>query len=164
MKIQLINTPLKKYTFESPKIKEWVESVCVGRTLNLFAGKTKLCIDEYRIDVDKDMFADTYLDAYDFVKNCVDKYDTVLLDPPYSYRKSIEFYKGNYTSKFKLIADELPRITKRVISFGYHTTFMGKKRGFELEELCVFGHSGAQHATIAIVEVKVKEVESEVER
>ena len=157
MKIQLINTPLKKYTFESPKIKEWVESVCVGRTLNLFAGKTKLCIDEYRIDVDKDMFADTYLDAYDFVKNCVDKYDTVLLDPPYSYRKSIEFYKGNYTSKFKLIADEVPRILSKdgvIVSFGYHSSFIGKVRGFELKELCVFAHGGAQHCTIGIVEGK----------
>ena len=44
--------------------------------------------------------------------------------------------------------------TGKVISFGYHTTFLGKKRGFELEEVCIFGHSGAQHATIAIVENK----------
>jgi len=152
MKLEMIKTPLKKYTFEAPKIKEWVENVCVGKTLNLFAGKIKLNIDEFRVDANKDMVADIYSDAYDFIKNCKDEYDTVLLDPPYSYRKSIEFYNGNYTSKFKLIADELPRITKRVVSFGYHTTFMGKKRGFELNQLCVFGHSGAQHATIAIIE------------
>ena len=154
MKMCLINTPLRKYTFEATRIREWVEKVCVGKTLNLFAGKTKLDIDEFRVDVDKDMVADIFSDAYEFIKNCKDKYDTVLLDPPYLYRKSMEFYNGNYTSKFKLIADELPKISNRVISFGYHTTFMGKKRGYKLEQLCVFGHSGAQHATIAIIEIQ----------
>ena len=92
------------------------------------------------------------MDVYDFVKNCEDRYDTIILDPPYSIRKSMEYYKGNYTSKFKLIADECARLSDRVISFGYHSTFLGKKRGYELEELCVFGHSGSQHCTIAIIE------------
>jgi len=80
-----------------------------------------------------------------------------------SYRKSIEMYKGNYTSKFKLIADELPRILKPkgiVISLGYHSTFLGKVRGFEKQELCVFGHSGSQHCTIAIIEQRIKGVKN----
>jgi hypothetical protein len=67
----------------------------------------------------------------------------------------MEMYRGHYTSRFKLIADEIPQILKedgKVISFGYHTTFMGKKRGFQLDKLCVFAHSGAQHATIGIIE------------
>jgi len=156
MKQTYISTNLRRYTFQSPRIKEWVEDSCRGTVLNLFAGKTKLNINEYRIDVDPTMVADEYIDAYDYVKNCNIKYDTVLLDPPYAYRKSMEMYNGNYSSKFKLIADELDRITDRVISFGYHSTFMGKVRNYELEELCVFGHGGAQHCTIAIIEKKVK--------
>lgn len=74
-----------------------------------------------------------------------------------SYRKSMEMYDGNYTSRFKLIADVIPSILAekgRVISLGYHSSFLGEKRGFIKEELCVFGHSGAQHCTIAIIEVK----------
>jgi hypothetical protein len=54
-----------------------------------------------------------------------------------------------------LIADEIPKILEDdgiVISFGYHSTFMGRKRGFDLKELCVFAHGGAQHCTIGIVE------------
>jgi len=31
---------------------------------------------------------------------------------------------------------------------------MGNVRNYELEELCVFGHGGAQHCTIAIIEKK----------
>jgi hypothetical protein len=111
-----------------------------------------LNIEEYRVDIDREAIADVYVDAYEFVKGCKQTYDTVILDPPYSYRKSMEFYKGHYTSKFRLIADELIRFAPRVISFGYHNNFMGKKRGYELKELCVFGHGGAQHCTIGIVE------------
>jgi tRNA G10 N-methylase Trm11 len=157
MTLELINTNLRRYTFESPKIKKWVEENSSGKCLNLFAGKTKLNLDEVRNDIDQSMLADYHLDALKFVKQCNDKFDTIILDPPYAYRKAMEMYKGNYTSKFKLIADEITRLLKnngKVISFGYHTTFMGKKRGFELERLCVFAHGGAQHATIGIIEVK----------
>ena len=154
MKQTYIATNLRRYTFQSPKIKDWVEDRCSGKVLNLFAGKTKLNVDEYRIDIDKSMLVDECIDVYEYVKKCNTKYDTVLLDPPYSYRKSIEMYEGNYSSKFKRIADELVEITDRVISFGYHSTFMGNVRNYELEELCVFGHGGAQHCTIAIIEKK----------
>jgi hypothetical protein len=159
-KLTLINTNLRRYTFESPKIKEWVEDRCKGAVLNLFAGKTKLSVNELRNDIDPAMNAEFNLDALDFVRdwskgNSKYKFDTIIADPPYSYRKSMEMYNGNLNSRFKLIADEIPKILKPdgiVISFGYHSTFLGKKRGFELKELCVFAHGGAQHCTIGIIE------------
>lgn len=154
--LELIHTNLRRYTFQSPKIKKWVEENSKGKVLNLFAGKTLLNLDEIRNDIDESVPAHFHYDAYDMVKGYVgDPFDTIILDPPYSYRKSMEMYKGNYTSKFKLIADNLERILKpdgRIISFGYHSTFMGKKRGFELKKMCIFAHGGAQHCTIAIIE------------
>jgi len=161
-KLTFIETNLRRYTFESFKFKKWVESRSSGLVLNLFAGKTKLKLNEIRNDINKDMFADYYKDALDFVKDWEGKkFDTVILDPPYSYRKSIEMYMGNYTSKFKLIADNIPRILEKngiVISFGYHSSFMGIRRGFHLKELCIFAHGGAQHCTIGIVEGRVYEM------
>lgn len=155
-KLTLIRTNLRRYTFESPKIKEWVEKRSKGKVLNLFSGKTKLNLDEVRNDLDKEMVADYNKDALDFVLEWKgEKFDTIILDPPYSYRKSIEMYKGNLNSRFKLIADEIPRILNEdgvVVSFGYHSTFMGNLRKFELKELCVFAHGGAQHCTIGIIE------------
>lgn len=155
-KLELINTNLRRYTFESPKIKSWVESNSSGKVLNLFAGKTKLDLTEIRNDIDKSMPANYHKDAYDFVKQWHgDLFDTIILDPPYAYRKAMEMYNGNYTSKFRLIADEIPRILSsrgKVISFGYHSTFMSKKRGFNLHTMCVFAHGGAQHCTIGIIE------------
>jgi len=156
MKLTYIPTTLNKYTFKSKKIKAWVENRTRGNVLNLFAGKIKLSVNEYRVDIDKKMVADIYKDAYTYIKQTPKKFDTVLLDPPYSYRKAMEFYKGKYTSKFRQIADELVKIAPRIISFGYHNTFMGEIRGYKLEEICIFGHGGAQHATIAIVETRRK--------
>lgn len=158
MKLELIRSNLRRYTFESPKIKKWTESNCSGLVLNLFAGKTKLKVNEIRNDIDITADADYNKDAFDFVREYNGMpFDTVILDPPYSYRKSMEMYNNNRNSRFKLIADHLPKIitpTCRVISFGYHSTFLGKKRGYVLEKLCVFAHGGAQHCTIAIIEVK----------
>lgn len=155
-KLEIINTNLRRYTFESPKIKKWIESNSSGKVLNLFAGKTKLDLDEIRNDIDHEAVADYNEEALDFVLNwrgC--KFDTIILDPPYSYRKSMEMYKGNLNSRFKLIADNLDRILKKngkIISFGYHSTFMGKKRNYYLDRMCIFAHGGAQHCTIAIIE------------
>lgn len=154
--LTLIRTNLRRYTFESPKIKQWVEERSKGKVLNLFAGRTKLNLDEIRNDLDEEMLADYNKDALDFVREWQgEKFDTIMLDPPYSYRKSMEMYKGNLNSRFKLIADEIPRILNEdgvVISFGYHSTFMGNIRKFRLKELCVFAHGGAQHCTIGIIE------------
>jgi len=158
--LELIRTNLRRYTFESPKIKKWVESNCYGRVLNLFAGKTKLNVEEVRNDIDPTMNATYHLEALDFVlRYRGPKFDTVLLDSPYSYRKSMEMYNGNLNSRFKLIADNLYRIITvdtKIISFGYHSTFMGNKRGYELLKMCIFAHGGAQHCTIAIIERKIK--------
>jgi len=155
-KLELINTNLRRYTFDSPKIKKWVESNSSGKCLNLFAGKNKLEIDEIRNDIDKTMIAEFHKDAVDFVKDWKGrKFNTIILDPPYAYRKSMEMYNGNYSSRFKQLADEIPRILSedgKVISFGYHSTFLGKKRGFILNKLCIFAHGGSQHCTIGIIE------------
>jgi hypothetical protein len=157
-KLTLINTNLRRYTFQSPKIKTWVESRSKGKVLNLFAGLVKLDLDEVRNDIDETMNAEFHKEALDFVRNWDGpKFDTIILDPPYSYRKAMEMYNGHRNSKFKLVADNLSRILNddgSVISFGYHSSFMGKIRGYTLKELCVFAHGGAQHCTIGIVEVK----------
>lgn len=157
-KLTLIRTNLRRYTFESPKIKQWVEQNSKGKVLNLFAGKTKLNLDEIRNDLDKEMPVDYNKEALYFVREWNGpKFDTIILDPPYTYRKSMEMYKGNKNSKFKLIADEIQGILNKnglIISFGYHSSFMGNIRDFKLKELCVFAHGGAQHCTIGIIEAR----------
>jgi hypothetical protein len=151
-----IKCPLHRYTFEISNIRKWVEMNCEGKTLNLFAGKTKLDIDEVRNDLDTEALAEYNLDAILFCKQWKgQKFQTILLDPPYAYRKSMEMYKGIKCSPFKQLKDEITKIIQpggKVITFGYHSNTMGKNRGFVVEKIALFSHGGAIHDTIASVE------------
>ena len=162
IKLEYIRTPLHPYTFKNKKIKKWVEIHCEGKTLNLFAGKTKLSrVNEFRVDIDETANADIYCDALKYVRSTKEKYQTILLDPPYSYRKSMEKYNGKIMSPFKQLKDAIIRIIKPsgiVITFGYHSTSMGKCRGFLQEKILLIGHSGAQHDTIVIIERQSKKI------
>ncbi len=151
-----IKCPLNRYTFSVKPIKAWVEANCEGKTLNLFAGKIKLQVNEIRNDLDNEMLADYHLDALEFVSKWQGhKFNTVLLDPPYAYRKSMEMYKGIVVSPFRKLKDAIPNILENngiVITFGYHSVVMGENRGFIVERICLFSHGGAIHDTIATIE------------
>lgn len=161
-KLIYFEQPIKRYTFEMTKLKHWVESICEGKVLNLFAGKTKLNVDEIRNDMDINVKADYHMDAFEFVnfwiENKKEKFDTVIVDPPYSDRKSMEKYGGRIVSKFRKIKDILPQIINNngiVISCGYHSTCLGKSRGFSKEHICIIGHGGSYHDTLILVERKI---------
>jgi hypothetical protein len=151
-----IKCPLHRYTFSIAPMREWVEDQCEGKVLNLFAGKNKLKVDEIRNDLDPEAVADFRMDALEFMRTWKGQpFDTILLDPPYAYRKSMEMYKGIKCSPFKQLKDEIPNCLKKggkVITFGYHSNVLGKNRGFELEKVALFSHGGAIHDTIASVE------------
>ena len=86
-----LKQPPKKYTFEQPKLKEWVECWCIGKVLNLFAGRVELNINEIRNDIDTDMPADFHMDGYDFIYKAVQigmEFDTVVFTLPTIYEKA----------------------------------------------------------------------------
>lgn len=150
--------PPKRYTFEMPLLKKWIENNCKGKVLNLFAGKVKLNANEIRVDIDKNMPADYYMDAYEFVlfaiKNKM-KFDTIILDPPYSLRKSREKYEGRWIGKLTKIKNLLPEILNPngiVISLGYSSVGMSKKRGFRKLAICLICHQGDHDDTIATID------------
>lgn len=151
-----IRSPLHRYTFSVKPIREWVERHAEGRVLNLFAGPTRLGLDELRNDLDLDMPADHHLDALEFLRGWQgERFQTILLDPPYALRKSMELYNGNICSPFRQLKDEIPRCLQPgglVITFGYHSIVMGTTREFRLERIALFSHGGAIHDTIASVE------------
>lgn len=159
-KFTFLCQPLHHYTFSANGIKQWVETQCRDKTvLNLFGGPTRLnnCIETSN-DLNKDFNTTYHLDALECVKMLITlnkKYKVILLDPPYSYRKSMELYNGNRNSRFKLICDLLPKLLEKdgkVITFGYHSIVMGKSRGFILTEICLISHGGAMRTTLASVE------------
>ena len=156
MKFTYLQAPLNRYTFKIDKIRNWVEVNVEGKVLNLFAGMTELTCDEIRNDLDVTMNAQYHKDALDFIKEWEgEKFGTILLDPPYSYRKSMEMYNGKVMSPFNALKDILPSILYKngiIITFGYHSIVMGRKRNFEVEHICLISHGGAIHDTIATIE------------
>lgn len=151
-----IRCPLHRYTFFIRPIREWAERQCEGKVLNLFAGQTLLAVDELRNDLDAAVPADYHLDALAFVRGWQgNRFNTILLDPPYAFRKSMELYKGHVCSPFRQLKDAIPSVLSPgglVITFGYHSVVMGRQRGFTTERIALFSHGGAIHDTIACVE------------
>lgn len=161
--ITYMEQPPKRYTFEQPQLKEWVERHCKGKVLNLFAGMTRLSVDEFRVDIDKEAIADCHMDAHEFLDTYKgEKFDTVILDPPWSLRKSREKYEGRYMGDFTRIKNKVPSVLKdggRVITVGYSSTGMSKQRGFAKVALCVVCHNGDHDDSFGIVEDSVKSTE-----
>jgi hypothetical protein len=158
IRFSYMRTPLYRYTFKNRRIREWVERHCEGLVLNLFAGNTRLNVNEIRNDLRGDTEADYHMDALDFVMQWEgEKFGTVLLDPPYAYRKSMELYDGAVSSPFNQIKNRIPDILDQggiVITFGYHSNVMGKSRNFIQEHILLLSHGGAIHDTVAIIERK----------
>lgn len=127
-----IHCPLNRYTFQIRPVREWVEKHCEGRVLNLFAGKTILQVNEVRNDKDMEMPADYHLDALEFLNSWKEqKFNTILLDPPYAYLKSMELYKGVACSPFRQLKDATVNCLEPggiVITFDYHSIVMGRVR------------------------------------
>lgn len=162
VKIEFFKCSIHNQTFRVKDIRNFVEENVHGKVLNLFCGTTELNVDEIRNDIDEKIEADYNKEALDFVRNWKGgKFDSVILDPPYSYRKSMEYYNGHRNSKFKQLKDIIPDILNPggvVITFGYQSISMGKCRGFKLLKVGIFCHGGAYHDTIASVEEKMKPI------
>ena len=168
MEMTYLTQPPKRYTFEQPKLRVWVENYCKGngQVLNLFAGKVKLNVPELRVDIDENMPANIHVDAYHFVSEMRDSlsiegppmlFGVVILDPPYNIRKSREKYEGRWIGKLTKIKNILPGIIRpggRVISLGYDSVGMSKSRGFKKIALCVVCHGGDHNDTLCLVEEK----------
>ena len=154
--IDHMRCPLHRYTFSVKPIRNWVECNCEGPVLNLFAGNTLLAVDETRNDLNLEMPANFHLDALEFLRTWTGpRFQTILLDPPYAYRKSMELYRGIVCSPFRQLKDAIGGCIRPkgiVITFGYHSVSMGSARGYHLVKLAVFSHGGAIHDTIASFE------------
>lgn len=149
--------PPKKWTFEQPQLKTYIEAMCKGEVLNLFAGKVKLNVNEYRVDISDEFKPHRCEDAYVFIKDLDWKFDTIVLDPPYNLRKAREKYNDKYIGSFTKIKNELSHILRtdgRVITLGYNTVGMSKSRGFKKIAVCVICHNGDHNDTLCVVEEK----------
>lgn len=152
-------------TFDIKCIKELITSHLRDKevVLDPFANKNRIA--KITNDIDPQMKADYCMDALDFLKLFGDgSVDAILFDPPYSPRQVSECYnKVGKTVNFKTtqasfwgnLKKEIGRVVKpggTVISFGWNSGGIGKKNGFEIEEILLVAHGGWHNDTICTVE------------
>ena len=91
---------------------------------------------------------------------------TLAFDPPYSQRQLREMYNNaglalNHpmnNSYWAHLRDEIARVEMKggkVISFGWNTSGIGKKRGFEINRILLVAHGSQHNDTICTVETKI---------
>lgn len=151
---------------------------CISRLIHKYHNSSLFSIDPFantnRIakvtnDLNPDMKAEYCLDAVDFLKKFEDNsVDFVFYDPPYSLRQVSECYKNvgiavtmetTQSSWRTKHINEISRVLKpggTAISFGWNSSGVGKKRGFEIIEILLVAHGGSHNDTIVTVERKIK--------
>lgn len=119
-------------------------------------------------DLDPQYDTNYHLDALDFLKQLkANSVDLVLYDPPYSPRQVSESYKlldmsvnmattqSSYWSKQKQEIARIVKVGGYVISCAWNSGGIGKKHGFEIQEILLVAHGGWHNDTIVTVERKV---------
>jgi len=152
------------HTFQMPKLRKWTVKHLHGRVLNVFGGITRL--DPYypgeivHNDLNEDIDADFHYDALEINKYFKkDSFDTIILDPPYSFHQIVVSYNGigvRSISRVKNAVHELIRPEGTVITFGYNSTGMGKKRGYKKTHLLLVNSGAGHNDIIVVVERKVQ--------
>lgn len=146
----------RKWTFEMPKLRGWVEARIEGHTLNLFGGLTRLKGDIVYNDLNPDLPADYRLDAYDLTKWVEHKgrYTTVVFDPPYTAYQAVKTYgrKAQLVSHARDVVEFVLAPGGRVISLGFNSTGMSESRGFKKEALCLVNCGGSHNDYIILSE------------
>ena len=167
MQINQVFAMPSKNTYTIKPIRELLQEEISGFSIDPFANVSRLCDVNSDINGDADCFVQH--DALDFIE-CHKKgeVDTVLFDPPYSPRQVSECYKAvgikvdnlmtsaRFWAKLKDAVAEVVPVGGKVISFGWNSMGMGKKRGFEKTRILLVSHGGSHNDTIVTVETKVR--------
>lgn len=148
-------------------IYKYLKSEHEVESIDPFANKSRIA--KITNDLNPEFKCDYSLDAVDFLKLYHDNsVDFVLYDPPYSLRQVSECYKSvgievttetTQSSWRTKHINEISRIVRPngiVMCFGWNSSGIGKKRGFELIEILLVAHGGSHNDTICTVERKSK--------
>lgn len=155
-------------TFSIPPIKKFIAPyTLIGNSIDPFARDSDIA--NITNDLNCNTRAQFHMPALEFIENLEINPDLVLFDPPYSLRQVKECYDGvglgftqndsqnaiRWTKERNALAKIMP-LGSIVLSFGWSSSCMGKKRGYEITEILLVAHGGAHNDTICVSEIKRK--------
>lgn len=159
-------------TFTCPPIGNFVKGYLYKSKVSIdpFARNKKWA--NYTNDLNPETEADYNMDACDFLNKMVDdgvKADLVIFDPPYSPRQIKECYDGiglkmaqmdAFRTHWKPERDAINKLLDIggiVLSFGWNSIGMGKKRLYTVKEILIVCHGPGHNDTICMAEKKAAE-------
>ncbi len=151
----------RKWTFQMPKLRKWVEDRIVGETLNLFGGVVRLGNSTHN-DLNPDLLnpGDLNRDAFDLNawRDSGGRFDTVVFDPPYSAHQAVVSYGTKRQQRVNHARDVVEYVLKAggtVISLGFNSTGMSNSRGFAKEGILLVNCGGSHNDYIITHEKQV---------
>ena len=157
-------------TFSIIPIRNFVRKYLENSEISIdpFARNSQLCT--YTNDLNPDTKAQYHMDALKFLNHLKKqeiRSDLIIFDPPYSPGQVKEVYNnigrhfgikdqqntGRWFAE-KNTVNELLKIGGIVLSFGWNSIGMGRKRGYEIIEIMLVCHGGAHNDTICLAERK----------
>ena len=152
-----------KWTFKMRCVKALLTRMVLGKWADPFAGVYSPA--DYRNDIEENRNRTHDMDGLVFLKSFNDNsLDGVLFDPPYSTEQCLRKYtpkhngtagRAEYWAKCK---DEIARIVRpggTVISFGWDSVGVGKKRGFQIKEIILICHGACHNDTIVTIDRRI---------
>jgi hypothetical protein len=151
----------RRYTFQMPKIRTWIEERLEGEVLNLFGGVVRLPHSVHN-DLNPDLLheGDLQKDACDLSQwmDLGDRFDTVVFDPPFSDFQAVVSYgikRQQRVSHARDVVEHVLRPGGRVISLGFNSTGMSNSRGFRKDSLALVNCGGSHNDFILLSERQV---------
>ena len=159
-----------KNTLSIKPIREWVNSFLLESLISVDPFALNCNLTTLTNDIDITSGARYNLKAIDFLNlPIVQDADLVIFDPPYSLEQIKRNYNNNGYKFFQEDTRNCVRWTKErnkitefqkigniVLSFGWSSTCMGKKRGYEISSILLCSHGPAHNDTICVAEKKLR--------
>lgn len=161
-----------RFSFETTKLREWVESHFHGEVLNACCGPTKLDYDRIhrndkhqslsvtidgsrkRIPID----ADTYFDVRELAEKLDKRFEVIIYDPPFSKQQANQTYglesTADYSTDITAVFDELLKPGGKVLQLGFSSTMFASHPSFETVEVNLFNTLGRMDDWITTVSEK----------
>lgn len=168
IKINRVWAMPNKETLSIPVIQAWVIPFInqAAQSIDPFAGNCQLAT--ITNDLNPNTKATYHKTALEFLKEYKHS-DLVIFDPPYSLRQIKECYENVGIGFTKEDGQNGLRWTKErdviasnqgygdyVLSFGWTSSCMGKKRGYQITHILLVAHGSGHHDTICVAEKKVQ--------
>lgn len=155
-----------RWTFQSPKVRAWVEHHLQGRVLNACCGITHLEYSDelVRNDLQRrithngtvyETDADTHVDVHTLTSEYpAESFDTIVYDPPFSTNQSQTAYNLQTGIDPTTVAAELHALLKpggRLIACGFNTRPLADEYRYDIERVALWNLLGRQHDWLGTV-------------